>query len=206
MSSDQVGGGFKAAGALYQGQMESASLDQQASMQRDNARVAREKGLADAYRHGIVATHRLGGIKAGYAASGVGANSGSALAVLAMSTANAERDRLNIIHGSELRAVNFENQAILDEYGAKSALQASYYNALTAVAGVGAGSFGKTPGKTKVDADTGETESKDEGDTVDSTGDEVGAEGDFSGGGSGGSGGTDWNYGASEGGAAAVAF
>lgn len=149
---------LKAGGALYQGEQESAALDKQADLQRENARIAREKGDYDANRQEIIAGHKIGAATAGFGASGVSSQSGSVMDVLRMSAANAERDRLNIIHGANVRAVNFENQAILDEHGAKSALQAGYFNALTSVL-TGAGqAYGHGSGggkKQKIDEEGG---------------------------------------------------
>lgn len=178
MSSDQLGGGQKAMGALYQGNMESSQLDQQAGMQRENARMAREKGASDADRQQIIAGHKIGAMHAGYGASGVSSQSGSVLDVLRMSAANAERDRLTILHGSNLRALNFENQAVMDEFGAKAALQAGYFNALTAVTGAGAGAYGKSPGSpNKTDANPeGDGEATADGEGGAEAGGEAGGE------------------------------
>lgn len=136
--SQYIGSPFQAYGALMQGKQTSDLLDNQAATQRRNATEALVAAKFNADRSSMIAGKKMGEITSEYAASGVDMNSGSVMAVLAGSAANAELDRQNIIHGGELRAVNYQNQASLDELGAKHALQAGYFNALSnIVAGTG---------------------------------------------------------------------
>lgn len=135
-----------AVGALVQGQAQANALDRAAQIERNNANLDIQTGEANAAISALRANKKIGSIVAGYGASGVSADSGSALAVLAASTANAELDRQNIIHGSKVRAINYENQAVMDEVGAKSALQGSYMNALSSVMMGGSKVFGNSAG------------------------------------------------------------
>lgn len=127
-------GGMKAAGAIMQGKMTSQSLNAQADMNERNAKEAEAKGQYDAMRQQLMAGRAMGASIAAYGASGV-TNTGSVLEVLHTSSMNAELDRLNILHGADVRAINFQNQAAIDRYGAKSALKAGYWNALGSMAG-----------------------------------------------------------------------
>ncbi len=149
MASEAIGGagaGIGAFGALIQGQAQSNALDRAAQIERQNAELDIQAGQTNAAISSINSDKRMGAITAGYGASGVEANSGSALAVLAASTTNAELDRQNIIHGAKVRAINYENQASMDEVGAKSALQGSYMNAMASIVTGGAKVFGRGAG------------------------------------------------------------
>ena len=70
--------------------------------------------------------YRLNGsLMAGYGASGVSSNSGSALDVLADSTASAARDRLNTTFNYNVQIENYKDQATLDNMAAKNARAAA---------------------------------------------------------------------------------
>lgn len=135
-----------AAGAIIQGQAQANALDRAAAIERNNANLEIQTGEANAALSALHSNKKIGNIVAGYGSSGVAADSGSALAVLAASTANAELDRQNIIHGSKVRAINYENQAVMDEIGAKSALQGSYMNAFSSITMGGSKAFGNGAG------------------------------------------------------------
>lgn len=140
-ASQTVGTVFGAYGSLVQGNETSNLLDNQARLQRTNATQALAAGKFNADRQSVIATKHIGGMTADYAASGVSSDSGSVIATIGASAANAELDRQNILHGAEMKAVNYENQASLDELGAKHALQAGYFNALSSVVAGGAGAM-----------------------------------------------------------------
>jgi hypothetical protein len=55
--------------------------------------------------------------------------------VVQASHQNAELDRLNILHGADIRAINYENQAAMDKFGADSAIKGSYWSALGSITG-----------------------------------------------------------------------
>lgn len=137
---------FGAYGSLMSGKQTSDLLKNQADTQTRNANEALVAAKYNADRESLIATKHLGSMQASYAASGVDASSGSVLAVMAASAANAELDRQQILHGGQLRAVNYTNQASLDRLGAGHALQASYFNALSSVVAGGAGMMANSMG------------------------------------------------------------
>ncbi len=150
----QVSGSlFGAYGSIVQGQQTSSLLDNHAREQRQNATLAVQAAQYNANRQQILSGKRIGAETAAFGASGVTMDSGSVLSVLGDSAASAELDRLNIIHGGDVRAINYQNQASLDEYAAKNALQASYWNAASSIAMGGSKAFGSGSGKTSTTAD-----------------------------------------------------
>lgn len=157
------GGGIVGAyGSIYGGQQTADTLEYQAKIQSHNASEATMAASLNADKQDMVAAKVIGGTRAGYAAAGVDASSGSVMSVIAASAANAELDKQNILHGGELRAVNYENQASMDRLGASRAIQASYINAFSSLLGGGASalkSFGGGSkgggGDTEEEADAG---------------------------------------------------
>lgn len=141
-----IGSVVGAAGALVQGQAQANALDRAAEIERNNAALDIQAGEENAAISSIKSNQHIGAIQAGAGASGISQDSGSILDVLAASTANAELDRQNIMHGAKVRAINYENQAAMDEAGAKSAVQGSYFNALGSVLQGGSKVFGDSAG------------------------------------------------------------
>lgn len=154
-----AGGVLGAYGAYEQGQMESESLTQQSNSNLNNAELSLEQGTYNANRQGLQAAQKIGASKANYAASGVMTNSGSALDVLQSSAINSEMDKQNILHGADIKAISYENQASIDQFGAASAIQGSYFNALTSLAGGGAKAFGYGNGANYSDGQNQNSES-----------------------------------------------
>lgn len=152
MSSNDTMAGFGTVlgmfGSIEEGEATSQSLDSQAKMQRQNAQLAEQKAQADSLRLSVFADRTTGSIKSSYAANGIASNSGTVRAVLQASGQNAELDRLNIIHGGQIRALNYNNQASLDEFGANQALTGSYFDALAKAFSGGSKAYArdKTPG------------------------------------------------------------
>lgn len=122
------GGGTSAFGSLYAGQMESQALSAQANVQRQNAELDLAAGKANAARSQMLGGQRMGAIQGAAAAGGV-TQSGSVLSVMAASAMNSEMDRQNILHGSQVKAVQADNQASMDDIGSKSAQEGSYMSA-----------------------------------------------------------------------------
>jgi len=125
-----VGAAISSYGAVQQGEMTSDSLNLQADSLVQQAAEAERKGQYDSMRQQMISDHKIGASVAAYGASGVGGSSGSVLDVLQASHQNAELDRLNILHGADIRAINYQNQASMNRYGAKSAIMGSYWKAL----------------------------------------------------------------------------
>ena len=138
--------GLGAVGAISQGAQTAATLRYQAQVQRNNADEALTAASLNANRQSIQAAKLIGAAKAGYGASGVSADSGSVMSVIAASAANAELDRQNILYGGEIRSINSMNQAHMDEIGATSAVNASYLNAATNLLTVGGQMYSQNMG------------------------------------------------------------
>lgn len=136
-----------------QGQAQASALDTQAAIARQNATLTRQAGSANAAREEILGSQKMGGIQGAAAAGGV-TQSGSVLDVMHTSAMNSELDRLNIVHGAEVRAINYSNQASLDELGAKSAMNSAYINAVGSIMMGGSRAYGNMP-KSK-DTDSGD--------------------------------------------------
>ncbi len=130
-----IGGMLGAAGALSEAQDKADSLDQEAQIQDKNAAMARQAGKDNAQRQQIVATQKIGGIQADYASSGITSDSGSVLDILRQSHTNAEMDRLEILHGANIKAVNAENRASAARFGASRTRSAGNFNAFSALFG-----------------------------------------------------------------------
>lgn len=145
-ASAVTGSVFGAAGALVEGRAKADALDRAAEIERNNAALDIQTGEANAALSAIKSNKQIGSISAAYGANGISSDSISALSVLAASTSNAELDRQNIMHGAKVRAINYENQATMDEIGAKSALQGSYLNAISSVMMGGSKAFGQGSG------------------------------------------------------------
>lgn len=131
-------------GNYVSGQAQADALEYQATIAGQNATLARQAGASDAARAALFANQKIGAEVAGYAASGVETNSGSAMAVIQSSHANAELDRLNILHGADIKAINFENQASIDRIGAAKTRYASGFGVAGGLIGAGANAYGQS--------------------------------------------------------------
>jgi hypothetical protein len=145
-STIMAGNGFQAVGDIIQGNQTASMLNYQATIQKQNAQNALTAATLNANRQQMQTTRAIGGITAGYGASGVENNSGSVQAVLAASAANGEMDRQNILYGGQIRAINSENQASMDNYSANNALNAGYFNAVAGVLTAGGQMFAQSTG------------------------------------------------------------
>lgn len=138
-----IGGLFSGAGSLSQSNDEKNQLKDLATTEDRNAVIARARGQYDAQRQNIMAGQKIGESIAGYGASGIKQDSGSVLEVLRNSHINAEMDRLNILHGAELNAINSENKAAAARYGAKRIDQTKYFKAFSSFFGASSGSLSR---------------------------------------------------------------
>jgi hypothetical protein len=151
--SSFIGGPFQAAGALEQGQQESQLYNYNAQVQTNNANLALRSAALNAQKQSVAATRAIGASKAAYGASGVTGDSGSVMSVMASSAANAELDRQNILYGGQVKAINYENQASLDQVAGNNALNASYFNAIGSMFGGVSQSIGNSSGGSSDGAD-----------------------------------------------------
>lgn len=158
MSSQLMTGPMTAQGQIAAGKMTAETLRNQATNLDQQSQEAEQKGQYDAMREQIVSGQRIGTSVAAFGANGVEANSGSALDVVGASHMNAELDRMNILHGADIRAINYQNQASMDRFGAESAIRGAYWAALGSVMGAGtSGISDKTAAKPKGnEADSGD--------------------------------------------------
>lgn len=122
-------------GDIVQGQTTSDLLNYQATIQGNNATEALQAAKYNSDREAMMAARTTGAAYAGYGAAGVESTSGSVMATMASSAANAELDRQNILYGGEIRAINYENQQSLDSFNADNAVKAGEFNAFASLIG-----------------------------------------------------------------------
>jgi hypothetical protein len=106
--------------------------DAEAQADEYNATIAVKNSIYAGYERDVAlaeidrtAYRTNGSLIAGYGASGVSSNSGSALDVLADSTASAARDRLNSAFNYDVQIQNYKDQATLDNMAANNARAAA---------------------------------------------------------------------------------
>ncbi len=121
-----AGAAIGAVGSILGGMDQKSSLDRAADIQDENADQALRTASENANKQQMIASKDIGTIKANYGASGVESTSGSVMDVLGASAANAEIDRLNIIHGGDLRALNYRRQADMDRTAGSRAETAGF--------------------------------------------------------------------------------
>lgn len=126
-------GPISAIGGIASGQNQAGMLNSQADIATTNSNLALQAGVANARKQQMMSSQKIGAERAGISASGVDSGSGSALAVLQSSSMNAELDRLNILHGSQVQSTNFVNQATMDRDEASQSISASYMNAASSL-------------------------------------------------------------------------
>lgn len=156
-----AGAGLGVAGALSGGASSQTALDNQATINQDNATLALEQGQYSAMRQGMQATQKLGAMRAAYGANGISSDSGSVISALQQSATNAEMDNQNIIRGANVKAISYENQAAMEKTEGDQAVAASYLGAFGAAAGAGAKYFGQSSGGSPSD-DTENEEDQDD--------------------------------------------
>lgn len=125
-----AGAGVSAYGALAQGKSQSDTLNYNAEVQDNNAKASLLSAKLNADKSSLQSNKIMGQNIASYGASGVTSDSGSVLAVMAASAANAETDKQNILYGGQVRSINYQNQASLDRVASNNVLTGSYFSAL----------------------------------------------------------------------------
>lgn len=106
-----IGGAFSAGAIDDETSATAEALLRDQHLQEKNAEIAREAGQYNAARQQDSANMSYGATSADVAASGITQDSGSVLDILRQSHQNAELDRLNILHGAELQAIDASNRA-----------------------------------------------------------------------------------------------
>lgn len=127
-----AGTAFQAVGAIRQASAESNAAKFNAQVAENNARIARQNAVENAARQRRENQRRLGAIRAGFGASGISLE-GTPLDVLEDSAAEAELDALTIEHQGALEAAGFSSSAALSRTRARSAKQAGFVKAGTAL-------------------------------------------------------------------------
>lgn len=122
-----AGAAVSAMGAIRQGQAAQAAAQFNATVNTQNAAIARQEALTQAQQQDRENYLRLGSIKA--AAGKNGGVGGSALDVLADTAYQGEFERQQILYAGELKARGFTNTASLDVAEGKNARNASYLQA-----------------------------------------------------------------------------
>lgn len=130
-----VGAGVSAYGDIVAGEDEASADQYNAYIANNNALIARQQGAYNAARQQGVSQRSIAKTTTAYAASGVATNTGSAAAVIGASAANAELDRQNIVHGADIRATAYTNQANMEIYQGQSAILNSHFKAIGALTG-----------------------------------------------------------------------
>jgi len=125
--------------------MEALLAEQKA--QTKNAEIAREAGAFNASRQQEDANQAYGTIRADVAASGTEQDSGNVFDILRQSHANAELDRLNILHGAELDAISSENRASGLARQIQSTRKVGEYRKIAALLGGAGGAVSQIPGE-----------------------------------------------------------
>ncbi len=130
-----TGGAIGAMGSLMEANDTKSAYDHEADELEANARYTRLTAKFNADRQQMIAGKKIGGMSSDYAASGVSSESASVLAVIGESRANAELDRLSIMHGGEIRAGAMEQRAQRDRDAGNWAMQVGYFKAFTSFFG-----------------------------------------------------------------------
>ncbi len=147
MSALAAGGGIiQAFGSIKGGQDQADTLNYQARVAGQNAQAALIAAKLNADKQMMQFNKVQGQDIANYAASGVDASSGSVLNALASNAEGAELDKQNILYGGQVRAINYQNQASVDQVAAGRAKTAGYINAVGSLALAGAHAYGINQG------------------------------------------------------------
>lgn len=115
-------------GAIQQGKAAKKAADYNATINLQNAQIARDNAQQQALQQDRQARLRIGAINAGQGKSG-GTSEGSVLDVIGDVAGQNELERQNILYGGELTARGYTNTATLDTAQGKQAQQSSYYKA-----------------------------------------------------------------------------
>lgn len=135
----------KVIGSLQAGAAQSNALNYQAKVSDYNALTSARAGEINAENESMKNRAKLGAIKAGYAASGIDVNTGSAADIQAAQVGLGELDALTIKSDAAQRAFGYKTQAELQRAGAKNAKTASIIDAGTSLISGAANIYGTMP-------------------------------------------------------------
>lgn len=119
----------QAVGSVAQGQGNSEAYAYKAAIDRQNAQIAEQQGIAALAQQQRNVYKTQGSIVAAYGASGVQSDNGSAADILADSAGQAALDRLTLKYNYDLKKNSYLQQAVLDQMGADTSSTAGMLNA-----------------------------------------------------------------------------
>lgn len=148
---------LSAGGAIMQGEAQSAALNYQAQVQRNNATIAAAQaadaqaaGDKDASDNMLRTSQRIGTQRAQAAGSGLDPNSGSPLDIQASTAAIGKEDDLTIrsntarrVYGYQVQGMSDTAQAQLDASGAQNAEISGFINGTSSLLGGASSVAGK---------------------------------------------------------------
>jgi len=124
-----VGTAVSAYGQYQAGKAQQKAYEYNAAIQEQNARIAKEQAEYEARRQESRTRKMLARQRVAYAGSGVVANTGTALDTLRQTMQEGEMDKMAILYGGSVEAVNQRSQAALSRMQGKAAKTAGMYNA-----------------------------------------------------------------------------
>lgn len=108
-----VGTVVQTIGAIGQGNAGKQSGEYNAQIAEQNIGIVRQQAKDDERQLRVHGQKTLGEMRAGFGASGVQSNEGSAADIIGQSAANIEMDALTVRHGGEIQAWKHQQQANL---------------------------------------------------------------------------------------------
>ena len=138
-----IGGAvISAAGAMSAAKAQAAAANYNAQQSTTNAQTALDQARANVDSHQRQASQVQGSLIANVGASGV-TMEGSPSDVLRMSVANASLDEQNMLYAARVKATGYYNDAALNRFSGKTAIQQGYYNAASSLlTGAGRAGYG----------------------------------------------------------------
>lgn len=124
-----AGAVISAVGAMRQGEAANNAAQFNATVNLQNAQIARQNAQDEAAQADRESYLRLGAIRAAAGASGGAAGEGSVLDILADSASQSELEKQQIIYRGELQARGYQNTATLDTYSGEQAKSSGYLKA-----------------------------------------------------------------------------
>jgi hypothetical protein len=138
-----AGAALSAYGAIQQANANKAAGQYNAALRERDAVVAVNQSKMDADRIAVQGQRVQGSLVAGYGASGVTSDSGSALDVLADSAMQNKLDQETVLYKGRLKAMGYEGDAALSRHSAEVAGEQGDLNAASYIL-TGAGRAGST--------------------------------------------------------------
>ena len=123
-----AGTAVNAFGAYSAGKAKQAAYNYDAQVAEMNAGIAKEQAEFEAARQESKTRRFIASQRVGFLANGV-TISGSAMDILSDTTIQGEMDRLAIIYGGEVEAVNYRNDAQRSRFAGKQEAKAGMFNA-----------------------------------------------------------------------------